>query len=394
MNFEKTYIEGKKICLIHIDTVRLQLCYIEYKNERVRVLYYKKKRLERDTFQAAHCVKRNNLLKNILEIHHDFLQKHDSCDEIVFSSFWASANSHFFEVNYEHHSWDIIWNHDLQKIFSHTQNIYQTKQLTDLGSKEEHELIFSRIEEIKIDEKITKNLIWKKAKNIKLRMSYTSLSVDIIEWYKEIARSLGLKIAAIIPSEYAYTVRSFPEKNICIFRLQSHSSSVSVKIWGKIIGIWHIELGSAHLYTKLKSQHQESLLHIMSHIEDPKYQNEKDAFFEILQTSIELALEDILWRNLCPQTIHISAPDLDQSSLESLRHKLMQGKYFTEGITESVDIHLVRLLEHISKIQIDTIANISLEIYSLLEEIRQHYIFSQENISKQLENFYKELPLS
>ncbi len=389
MNFQKKYIPSHTLCLIHIESRKVSLCYISLKNSECHILFYKEKRINSDIFSWYTCKKKQQLLNIFLDIHAQYLSH---ClpqpDYSVFSSYEGSTQNTFSEVHYSHKNNTPIDDHIFREVLQHAWNIYETKK--NIGvSLWENTTIFSRIEHCDIDGKRTSSPLGKTGNHIQTKIFYSAIPWTLKKLYDEISYILWVQTLAIIPREYILP-KLFSHKDMLSLFLESDTCHICIKKWWEYLGIRSVHIGTRDLLEKIQKTHTASLVHIQENI--TKYQKEQCSFFDILEQWVTISIQDILWKNLCPKNIHISCEILPNETLHWFIRKMTEkhAYLFLSESTCFIEKNYSQYLHSLGKSSLQEISSLSAMMYALIEETRQHLLLSHKKSSSILQQVAKE----
>ena len=182
----------------------------------------------------------------------------------------------------------------LKKAYNNIKNNYSY-------NKEQLKLIICNINKILIDKVKTKKIVWTNPIEINISMLNIFIPEENYKYIKKIWSDLNKKILKIIPSEYSIAKLDYNNKKVVIIDLWSCHTSIIVKKHDSIIWIKKISVGIRDLIVEISKKYWITRAQVIDTIdENDLYIEEKNKFLEIFFDVLIIALEEILWKNSCP----------------------------------------------------------------------------------------------
>jgi len=397
--FSKKHIPSKILCVVDIWSYKLRVCAAKFKNKGIEILSYKEKRQNVSYFANNECLNLPWLCENISEIigklEEDIGIKLD--DIIINYPFWEMflwSKSINYKRDSANKKIDIT---ELEKIMESVEKLCLKKLTSQVDkfyglSKDEVQIILSRVNNISMDSLPCEKIIWKKWSNIKISLLNAfipSLKHNLIS---QIWTVLGKNIYRILPTEYCIT-KIFPQKNILIINLGATQTTLSLKHEWVVIWVSKIPIGINDLVTKITKTHPDTKAEIIDNLSSDRYGLEKWSFLDVWWESIGITLSELLDDKICPKYLYIwwgwANNNFIQDYLQNfnfLKHNIRILKD-----VEFINEDMTQIIKPIKNLKIEDMTRIPLDMYVLLLETNHIISRSHDVLSNSLKVAIKNL---
>jgi len=304
MNFTTKKIESEIIGIIDIWTYKTRVAITKYKNKDLELIWYWEKRSLITNYNFSNIKK---ICDNIL----DWIKKAEinwnrKIEKIILNIpfrelFFESSKINYIRKNHEKK----IDKNELTSITKEIINISLKKAFKNIKennsySKEQLKLIISNINNILLDKTKNKKLLWKNPKEINISILNVFIPENKYEFIKSIWNILDKKIIKIIPSEYSISKLDYQEKDIVIIDLWSSHTSVIIKLNNEIVWVKKIAMWMNDLIKDIQKNYNKTKIDIIKSIDEWIFLKEKKDFLKNFKDILIITLEEILWKNICP----------------------------------------------------------------------------------------------
>lgn len=399
MAFTKKHIPSKILCVIDIGSYKLRVCATKFKNKSVEVLSYREKRQDISYFANNECLNLPGLCENISEIIKKLEEDigMDLDDIIINYPFWEMflwSKS----INYKRDSSQKkIDSPELEKIMESVEKLCLSKLTSQVErlyglSREEVQIILSRVNSISLDSNLCEKIIWKQWSNLKISILNAFIPSSKHKLISQIGTVLGKNIYRILPTEYCIT-KIFPQKDILIINLGATQTSLSLKHEWVVIWVSKIPIWINDLVNKITKSYTHTRAQIIENLSGEDYESEKLSFLDVWWESIGITLSELLGDKICPKNLYIGGGwgnnDFIQQYLKNfnfLKHNIRILKD-----TEFVNEDMTWVIKPIKNLKLEDIQRIPLDMYVLLLETNHIISRSHDVVSSSLQVAIKNL---
>lgn len=309
MNFIKKEIKPKIIAVIDIWTYKVRVWICKIINRNVELVWYWEKRQDENylimqEMQNLEWIS-ENISQAILKAEIDWNVK---VNQVIINIPNENLFFEFSKINHIRKNPEIkIENEELYEIMTQIESLALKKHYKNIKNhswykKNDLKLLISNISNILIDEKETKNLIWKKGEEINISILNIFIPESKYEITSYLSKAIWKKIINIIPSEFAITGLFKETKDVVIIDLWNSHTSIIVKQnnnikWAKKISFWINDL-----IKQIRKKYNLTKNDIIETIDLDRFIIEKAEFLNIFKDVITITLEEILWKNVCPNS--------------------------------------------------------------------------------------------
>lgn len=307
MNFIKKEIKPKIIWIIDIWTYKIRVWICKIINRDVELIWYWEKRQD-ENYLVMQEIKNlkwisENISQAIKKAEKDWNIK---VENIIINIPTENLFFEFSQTNHIRKNIDININDvELYEIMNTIESLVLKKHFKNIKNnswykKSDLKLIISNISNILIDNIETKKLIWTNPKEINIEILNVFIPESTYEITNYLAKSIWKKIINIIPSEFAITWLFKKTKDVVIIDLWNSHTSIIVKKdnnikWAKKLSFWINDL-----IKQIRIKYNLTKNDIIESIELDRFIIEKIEFLNIFKEILTITLEEILWKNICP----------------------------------------------------------------------------------------------
>jgi hypothetical protein len=308
MAFTTKKIKSKVVGIIDIWTYKIRVAITKYKNKDLELIGYGEKRSLITEYESISETLDN---KQTYEDIADGIKKAESdantkIQEVIINIPFRELFFEFSKVNHirKDHKKEIDED-ELNEILTEVKGISLRKAFKNIKennsySKEQLKLIISNINNIFLDKKENRKLLWENPEEVNISILNIFIPEDKYDFIKSLWNTLEKKIIKIIPSEYSIAKLNYSKKNIVIIDLGSSHTSIIVKLDNNIIWVKKIAVWINDLIKEIQKNYNKTKIDIINSIDEGIYLKEKRSFLEIFKDVLMISLEEILWDKICP----------------------------------------------------------------------------------------------
>ena len=399
MAFTKKHIPSKIICVIDIWSYKLRVCAAKFKNKNVEVLSYREKRQDISYFANNECLNLPWLCENISEIIKRLEEdiELDLDDIIINYPFWEmflGSKSINYKRDSSHKKIDIP---ELEKIMESVEKLCLGKLTSQVDklyglSKDEVQIILSRVDNISLDWAACEKIIWKQGSVMKISLLNAFIPTIKHNLISQIWTVLGKNIYRILPTEYCIT-KIFPQKDILIINLWATQTTLSLKYQWVVIWVSKIPIGVNDLVNKISKTNTHTRAEIIENLAGDDYENEKEQFLDVWGESIGITLSELLWDKVCPKYLYIwwgwGKNNFIQNYLDNFNFIKYNIRILND--TQFVSEDMTKIIKPIKNLKLEDIQRIPLDMYVLLLETNHIISRSHDVVSNSLQTAIRKL---
>jgi len=313
-NLKTKKLNSETTAIIDIWSYKVRVAICEFSDSSIKLLSFAEKR------QSAFDIV-NNQIKNlewvcetikiaIKKAEEKALLKVDNfaINPIFWDTFFYSKKISYKREN----PFKLIDEIELKNIIKKTEEIHflsATKQIYEnyLYPVSDLEIIISNISEIKIDWKVTKELLQNTWRLINLNILNVFLNKNNIELLNYISKYLKKDLKKILPEEFCLSKIWEKKKEVVIIDIWNSNSYITVKdANSNIFGTVKIWVWIESLVKKIASKSKFSRIEIIKKINrEDFYPEEKKEFLEIFVFLIAQGLQEIMWEIPTPNNFFV-----------------------------------------------------------------------------------------
>jgi hypothetical protein len=172
--------------------------------------------------------------------------------------------------------------------------------------KSDLKLLISNISHIWLDKIDAKKIIWTNPKEVNISLLNIFITESKYEIIRFLWKSIWKNIINIIPSEFAITWLFKKINDIVIIDLWNSHTSIIIKknwniAWAKKLSFWINDL-----IKKIRKNYNLTKNDIIQTIDLDRFVPEKIAFLEIFKDILIITIEEILWKEVCPNNFFMA----------------------------------------------------------------------------------------
>jgi hypothetical protein len=218
----------------------------------------------------------------------------------------------FSKINHIRENSDIeIDDKELYKIMNTIEWLALKKHYKNIKNnsgykKNDLRLLISNITNVLLDNKKSKKIIWTTPKEVNISLLNIFIPESKYEIIRYLKQSIWKNIINIIPSEFAITGLFKKTNNIVIIDLWNSHTSIIVKknwniLWAKKLSFWINDL-----IKQIRQNYNLTKNDIIEKIDQEIFIPEKVIFLEIFKDILSITLEEILWKDICPNNFFMA----------------------------------------------------------------------------------------
>lgn len=307
MIFIEKEIKPKIIWIVDIWTYKVRVWICKIINRDVELIWYWEKRQDEDYIIMQEIQNLEWVCENIsLAIKKAEIDWDIKVDDIIINIPTTNLFFEFSKINHIRENTEInITDNELYDIMKTTETMalkkhFKTIKDSSWYKENDLKLLISNISKITSDKKETKILVWTNPKEVNisiLNIFIPESKYEIISYFK---KAIWKNILNIIPSEFATTWLFKDTKDVVIIDLWNSHTSIIVKkddyiLWAKKIAFWINDL-----IKQIRKNYNLTKNNIIQSIDLDRFTLEKTYFLSIFKDVLAITLEEILWKNICP----------------------------------------------------------------------------------------------
>ncbi len=393
MVFTKQHIPSKTLCIIDIGSYKLRVCAARFKNKRIHILGYTEKRQDISYFANQECLNIPGLCENILEAIEKLEKEIDLplCEVIINYPFWElflGSKKINYKRKFPHKDISL---QELDTIIESVEKLCLKSLSEEVDrlyglSPQEIQVLLSRVNNVLIDGEFQEKIVGKQGENIKISLLNAFIPESKHRLVSQIGTVIHKNIFRVLPTEYCIS-KIFPQNDIIIINIGATQTTLSLKIWGDIMGISKISIGINDLVNKIAKNHNDSRAEIIELLNSEAYKQEKQDFLTIWWESIWITLAEMLKKEICPKYFYIWwGGGKNNIFIQKYLQDFNFGKYNIRIINEISFVHedMSEILKPMKYIKLEDIQRIPLDMYVLLLEANHIIAREKDLISSSL----------
>ncbi len=307
MNFIQKEIKPKIIWIVDIWTYKIRVWICKIINRDVELIWYWEKRQDENYIIMQELQDLEWISENISQaLHKAELDWNIKTDDIIINLPTENLLFEFSKINHirddiskevnDKELYDIIRIIETQALKKHYKNIKNSTWY----KKSDLKLLISNISHILLDNIESKKIVWNNPKEINISLLNIFIPESKYEIVRYLSKSIWKNIINIIPSEFAITWLFKKTKNVVIIDFWNSHTSIIVKkdwniAWAKKLSFWINDL-----IKHIRKNYNLTKNDIIEKIDQDIFIKEKISFLEIFKDILSITLEDILWKDICP----------------------------------------------------------------------------------------------
>jgi len=307
MNFIKQEIKPKIIWIIDIWTYKIRVWICKIINRDVELVWYGEKRQDEEFIEMQEIQNLKWVSENIsLAIKKAEKDWEIEVEDVIIN---IPTTNLFFEFSQINHIRENTKNdindtelYEIMKIIEYQALKKHFKNIKDSSGYKKYDLklIISNISKITADNKETKVLVWTNPSEVNISILNVFIPDSKYEIISYIKKAIWKNVINIIPSEFAITWLFKEEKNVVIIDIWNSHTSIIVKKdgnieWAKKLAFWINDL-----IKQIRKNYNLTKNDIIQTIDLDRFILEKENFLSIFKDVLIITLEEILWKNICP----------------------------------------------------------------------------------------------
>ena len=307
MNFIHQEIKPKIIWIIDIWTYKIRVWICKIINRDVELVWYWEKRQDDDYIIMQEIQNLKWISENIsLAIKKAEKDGDIKVEDIIINIPTTNLFFEFSEINHIRENTKNEINdrelYDIMKIIE-TQALKKHFKIIKDNSwykKNDLKLIISNISKITSDKVETKTLVWTNPKEINISILNVFIPDSKYETISYIKKAIWKNIINVIPSEFAITWLFKDIKNVVIIDIWNSHTSIIVKKDDNIKWAKKLAFGINDLIKQIRKNYNITKNDIIQTIDLDIFNLEKANFLSIFKDILVITLEEILWKEICP----------------------------------------------------------------------------------------------
>lgn len=313
MAFIKHKLNSRRIAIIDIwsHKIKVWICEIIWDNSTI--IWYWEKRQDSNYSFLWEYTNIEWICENIKEA---TLKAESNAgynvNEIIINFPFEEVFFCFKKINYNRKNPDsIIDKEESDKILSKIKSINInscTKNISLKSSylKDDLKLIINNISNIKIDWVLCNNILNKSWENIQISILDILIPISKYNLLHYIWNILNKKILKIIPLEFSIVKLFNDIKDIVIIDLWNSHTSIIVKKENDLIWVSKAPLWINDLINTISLNNNITKIEAINLIDNNIYLKEKEEFLNIFEDLLISGLEEIVWKEICPNKFFIT----------------------------------------------------------------------------------------
>ena len=306
MTFTREKINEKYIWIIDIWTYKIRVWICKILNREVELIWYWEKRQDIKDVSLHEIINLENVCHSIKQA----INKAEIDAKRKVNDFFINipTSNIFFQwtnINYARENNDVINEGELFEIIKNIEkkafeiNYKKIKHKSGFN-KEDLKLIISNISNIKLDNELSKKILWKNPKEININIFNIFITEKNYEIKKYISNNINKNIERIIPSEYALLWLFSERKDIIIIDIWNSHTSIIVKKDNNILWVQKLDFWINDLIKNIRDNYNLTRIEIINKINEDIFEREKAEFLDLFTDILTITLEDILKWEICP----------------------------------------------------------------------------------------------
>jgi len=307
MNFIKKEIKPKIIWIIDIWTYKIRVWICKIINRDVELIWYWEKRQDENYIIMQELQDLEWISENISQALH---KAEDDWNIIVDDIIINLPTPHLFfefsKINHIRENSEIkVDDEELYEIMAIIEWLALKKHYKNIKNnsgykKNDLRLLISNITNVLLDGKKSKKIIGTTPKEVNISLLNIFIPESKYEIIRYLSKSIWKNIINIIPSEFAITWLFKKTNDIVIIDLWNSHTSIIVKkdwniLWAKKLSFWINDL-----IKQIRQNYNLTKNDIIEKIDQDIFIPEKVVFLEIFKDILSITLEEILWKEICP----------------------------------------------------------------------------------------------
>jgi len=307
MNFIKKEIKPKIIWIIDIWTYKIRVWICKIINRDVELIWYWEKRQDENYIIMQEFQDLEWISENISQaLHKAEIDWNIIVDDIIINLPTPHLFFEFSKINHIRENSEIkVDDKELYEIMTIIEWLALKKHYKNIKNnsgykKNDLRLLISNITNVLLDEKKSKKIIGTTPKEINISLLNIFIPESKYEIIRYLSKSIWKNIVNIIPSEFAITWLFKKTNDIVIIDLWNSHTSIIVKknwsiLWAKKLSFWINDL-----IKQIRQNYNLTKNDIIEKIDQDIFIPEKIVFLEIFKDILTITLEEILWKEICP----------------------------------------------------------------------------------------------
>lgn len=307
MNFIKKEIKPKIIWIIDIWTYKIRVWICKIINRDVDLIWYGEKRQDENYIIMQEFQDLEWISENISQaLHKAEIDWDIKVDDVIINLPTENLFFEFSKINHIREDTSIEVNDDeLYGIMNTIETLALKKHYKNINNnswykKSDLKLLISNISHVTLDNLESKKIIWNNPKEVNISLLNIFIPESKYEIVRYLSKSISKNIINIIPSEFAITGLFKKIDNVVIVDFWNSHTSIIVKkdwniAWAKKLSFWINDL-----IKQIRNKYNLTKNDIIETIDMDRFVPEKIVFLEIFKDILAITLEEILWKDVCP----------------------------------------------------------------------------------------------
>ena len=336
MNFIKQEIKPKIIWIVDIWTYKIRVWICKIINRDVELIWYWEKRQDDEYVMMQEIQNLEWISENISHaIKKAEIDGGIEVDDIIINLPTPNLFFEFSKINHIRHNDELPVNdNELYQIINTIETMALKKHYKNIKEnswykKNDLKLLISNISWIFLDWFESKKIVWYNPKEINISLLNIFIPETNFEIVQYIWKSIWKNIINIIPSEFAITWLFRETKNVVLIDLWNSHTSIIVKKNNNILWVKKLPFWINDLIKEIRKNFNLTKNNIIETIDLDRFTLEKNEFLLIFKDVLTITLEEILWKEVCPNDFfmiwgwsnkfvknYLSSIDLNESNLK------------------------------------------------------------------------------
>lgn len=307
MNFIKQEIKPKIIWIIDIWTYKIRVWICKIINRDVELIWYWEKRQDEEYVMMQEIQNLKWVAENIsLAIKKAERDWDIKVEDVIINIPTTNLFFEFAQINHirENLSKNIDDNelYDIMKIVETLalKKHFKTIKENSWYKKNDLKLIISNISKIYSDKIETKVLVWTNPTVVNISILNVFIPESKYETISYIKKAIWKNIVNVIPSEFAITWLFKEVREVVIIDIWNSHTSIIVKKNDNIKWAKKLAFGINDLIKQIRKNYNLTKNDIIQTIDMDRFTLEKANFLSIFKDVLVITLEEILWKEICP----------------------------------------------------------------------------------------------
>lgn len=313
MNFIKKEITPKIIWIIDIWTYKIRVWICKIINRDVELIWYGEKRQDENYIIMQEFQDLEWISENIIQaLNKAELDWNTKVDDVIINLPTPNLFFEFSKINHiRENTTNEIDDDELYEIMNIIESMAFKKHYKNIKNnswykKNDLKLLISNISNLLLDNLESKKIIGTNPKEINISLLNIFIPESKYEIIRYLSKSIGKNIINIIPSEFAITWMFKKTKDVVIIDLWNSHTSIIVKkdwniSWAKKLSFWINDL-----IKQIRKNYNLTKNDIIEKIDQEIFIPEKITFLEIFKDILSITLEEILWKEVCPNNFFMA----------------------------------------------------------------------------------------